>query len=363
MSKDNQPDKINGDNDDSAPGWEAIDNALAPIYHDQEPFHYAAVIPMMLGGDDPLNGISAYRRDLPIPHWHFVTYGFTELYQKENNDPTYSGFGFELTFRLAINDKNESTPPTWALNFLQNLARYVFSSGNIFADGDHMNANGPIALDTQTKICALAFATDPELPAIDTPNGKVDFIQIVGLTLDEYQTIMRWNTRGMLATLKDKLPLLITDLTRESVLLDMKIAELIEAGIKRDGSTTGVLFSSVLEWQTITDGNNELMQVEIGANAVSSLISVIKGRIEHQRKLTLAGKNQAVCFRPAATNSWQLEDNSLIINMTPEFLLEFTNNLKPLAGSYQFSSANNLSITVSKTYIKDSNGKVVEVIG
>ena len=31
----------------------------------------------------------------------------------------------------------------------------------------------------------MAFVYDPELPAINTPNGKVEFLQVVGITLDE----------------------------------------------------------------------------------------------------------------------------------------------------------------------------------
>ena len=54
----------------------------------------------MLGGQDPLDGLSAYKAESPFPHWHIVTFGFSELYEKESENPDYSGYGFELTFRL-----------------------------------------------------------------------------------------------------------------------------------------------------------------------------------------------------------------------------------------------------------------------
>ena len=66
-----------------APGWAAIDAALAPIYGEREPLHYAPPLHMAAGGNDPLDGISVYVRD---DHFHFVTYGFTELYQKESDE-------------------------------------------------------------------------------------------------------------------------------------------------------------------------------------------------------------------------------------------------------------------------------------
>src|ERR1700679_2089959 len=86
---------------ESTKGWDAIDAALVKIYGDAEPLHYASAIKWMLGGPDPLDGVSVYKRERPSPHWHFVSYGLTELYVKESDDTEVSGFGFELTFRLA----------------------------------------------------------------------------------------------------------------------------------------------------------------------------------------------------------------------------------------------------------------------
>lgn len=51
-------------------GWNAIDAALAPIYGDREPKHYGTILPAMLGGNDPLQGISVYKNLSPQPHYH-----------------------------------------------------------------------------------------------------------------------------------------------------------------------------------------------------------------------------------------------------------------------------------------------------
>ena len=70
--------------DDSAPGWEAIDAEFNRIYPDQpNPLHYGTVIKCMLGGPDPLDGISVYDAG---EFWHFVSYGLSELYTKESED-------------------------------------------------------------------------------------------------------------------------------------------------------------------------------------------------------------------------------------------------------------------------------------
>ena len=47
-----------GGRDDAAPGWDANDARLREVYGDQESRHWGS-IKHMLGGPDPLDGISA----------------------------------------------------------------------------------------------------------------------------------------------------------------------------------------------------------------------------------------------------------------------------------------------------------------
>jgi hypothetical protein len=117
-----------------AVGWDAISGALDRLYPGQEAKHYATTLPYSLGGRDPIDGISVYETGSP-DHWHYVTLGFSELYEKETDEPSTSGYGFELTLRMV---KREREPPVFAMNFLQNLARYVFDTGRTFRRGDHM---------------------------------------------------------------------------------------------------------------------------------------------------------------------------------------------------------------------------------
>lgn len=72
------------------------------------------------------------------------------------NITSWMGDAIELTFRV-VRGKDEEGPPAWAINLLQNMARYVFNSGNIFSAGDFFDANGPICLGADTKLTALAF--------------------------------------------------------------------------------------------------------------------------------------------------------------------------------------------------------------
>ena len=142
-------------------GMDAIGEALSRLYPGQEGTYYGAMIPASLGGKDPLDGVEVWESRSKMPHWHYVTYGFSELDGKECGDPDNSGYGFELTFRLKKGEETE--PPVWPMNLLENLARYVFSAGNGFAPGHYIDCNGPIALEEETALTALAFRKDPEL--------------------------------------------------------------------------------------------------------------------------------------------------------------------------------------------------------
>ena len=203
--------------EEDAVGWDAIDEVVDALYPNQEPTHYAPDFPASLGGDSYLDGISVYQSDKQEPHFHFVTYGFSNLYYDEKSaGGDYSGFGFELTFRLK---KTGGKNVTWAINFLQNIAKYVFTSGNYFEPYHVFPANSPIRLDYNTELIAVAFVLDPELGEIETPHGTVQFLQAVGITSQEFQMLKKDFSIGKVEELMGHLrkdnPLLITDLDRK----------------------------------------------------------------------------------------------------------------------------------------------------
>ena len=201
--------------DDYAVGWLSIDKALEEIYRNQEPQHFAPTVPYALGGENPLDGISIYESSKQSSHFHFVSYGFSELYYNEERvGEEFSKFGFELTFRLKKKSHDDATQ--WAINLMQNLAKYVFSSGKWFEEFHFIPANGPIRLEYDTDITAIAFVLDPELGKINTPNGEVSFLQMIGLTTAEYNALTvdpkTTETEKLILKLKAKNELLITDL-------------------------------------------------------------------------------------------------------------------------------------------------------
>ncbi len=204
---------------DSVPGWEAIDRRLAEVYPGVEPAHFAAVPHYAAGGDDPIDGISVYRCHAGRGwHYHYITYGFSCLhYDEEAAGGEYSGYGFELTFRLKP-FAGDVDNPVWVISLLQNLARYVFKTGNGFDDYHWLDAKGPIRLETVTDIVGLVFATDPVLGVIDTPHGEVKFLQAVGITAAELRSVREGTAepQAVLKALRRRSRLFVTDLERAS---------------------------------------------------------------------------------------------------------------------------------------------------
>lgn len=346
--------------EDESPGWAAIDTALARVYGGVEPQHWGTMISWRLGGPDPLDGISAYPRTEPEPHWHFVSYGMSELYDKESENAEESGWGFEFTFRLARRP-DETTPPMWAVSFLQNLARYVFKSGNSFNAGDHMNVNGPIAASREDSLIrAIVFAVDPELSVVDTPHGTVRFLQIIGLTPDEFDAVRNWRTDSLLEVLAPRMPLYITDIDRGS-LLDPDLEAIVSAGIERDGSSVGSIFVSVAQWEVGPDTT----ALRFGALQAPGIATALRARLPHGNPLLLEAEDSLLRFIPGETfEVEQAAPHALQVAIPLAALDDFTAALTQQAGRRTFASIPGLIVEIVPTVMRDEYGdETGEVVG
>ncbi|WP_433611363.1 suppressor of fused domain protein [Dactylosporangium sp. CA-139114] len=342
------------------PGWDAIDAALERIYPGVEPRHLGTVRKWALGGPDPLDGISFYPRLDPVPHWHAISYGMSELYGKQSDNPDESGWGFEFTFRIA-RDRGETEPPIWAANFLQNLARYVFQTGNWFEPNHHMDLNGPIALDRETLIRAVVFTEDPELGAIDSPNGAVQFLQVVGITADEYAATQAWSVRDFLELLARRIPLLVTDLARASVAADPEVAETVEEGRRLDGSATATLALAEFGWRP--DG--DLVRLVMGAHVVPVVAETLLGRLPFGRTLRLDGPESSAEFASGSffVGTAPGTEDLLEVVLTGEALDGLLQVLVPVAGVRAAPGAEPLVVEVVRSEIRDPQGDIVRTIG
>jgi suppressor of fused len=196
---------------------DAIEAVLTKVYPQGEVSGFKTVRSYAEGGPDPLDLVRVFKVDAPAPHWHYVGIGLSELGDKMSDDEKRSGWGLELTFRLA-RTATEDAPPVWPVVMMQKLARYVNNERRPFGQAHYIAMGGPIASGQETALVGLTFSIDPTLGSLDGPNGRFDFIQVIGITQDELDLIDDDNVEGMLEALADATtPVYIVNLARTSL--------------------------------------------------------------------------------------------------------------------------------------------------
>lgn len=80
------------------------------------------------------------------------------------------------------------------------------------------------------------------------------------------------------------------------------------------------------------------------------------------RELTLNGKNATVVFKPGKQSRIKLVEDAVTIILRDDHLRELAKSLQPHAGHYFVPGLKNVVLLVLKTEIKDSDGKVVDIV-
>lgn len=200
---------------DWAPGWDAIDEEFNRLYPGQDPDHYGTMIQKraIFGGDQYLDGYSIFTSDKGYKH--IVTYGMTELYQNEEMlGEEWNKWGYEMTMKLS--EKN-SADCLWALDMMANLARYTYTSERFFKHGQYIQGNGEsLHIGVGSAVTALLCVHDTEAQTVDTIYGKVEFIQLVGITQSELEAIKadRSKVEELIEKIKEDSPDMVTDMKR-----------------------------------------------------------------------------------------------------------------------------------------------------
>lgn len=196
-------------------GWKAIEDACLKMYPGQtNPKHYGTIISWSLGGNDPLDGISIYDGG---EYYHFVTFGLSELYEKENENKEYSGYGFELTIKLKKDGlEDEEAGIRGMCGILQAIAKITYNNDEIFQPDEYIYTGQTTGMDPSGKSLITGFITQlDKLGEIETPNGKVQFVELIGATDAELKAIIDKKLR--VKELFERLGSEYTDYKRESL--------------------------------------------------------------------------------------------------------------------------------------------------
>ena len=198
-------------------GMDAIEKEVERVYPNNSLYtNYVPMIGWDLGGPDPLDRVTIHDGG---DYYKYVTYGLTELYDKESKDQTKSGFGMEFTFKLK---KDAYKDKEWELKnvvgVLQTLAKSTIVDGEIFKPYEYIYTGQSEVMDTEQKSNIVGFITvpDTELQSLETPYGRVDFLALIGITSEELQAIR--NKELTVKELYEKLGTDVTSYTRTSVI-------------------------------------------------------------------------------------------------------------------------------------------------
>jgi len=215
MKKNNKDDLI-------TTGWDAITETFEKMHIRGQVEYYGVLVPWELGGNDPLNGISLYDGG---DYWHFVTYGLSELFEKESKDLEWSGYGMEFTLKLKKRNKDKIKSKKNELNAefkcvcgnLQSIARLTFTDGELFLPNEYIYTGQTIGIDLNqtSKLTGFILVEDKLAGTISTPNGKVQFVELIGVTDAELKAII--DKKLSVEELFEKLGSEYTDYERKSL--------------------------------------------------------------------------------------------------------------------------------------------------
>ncbi len=215
--KEQEP-KENAGEEVNTSGWDAIIAEFERVYPDQEnPKHYGTIVPWRLGGPNPLDGTSIYDGG---DFWHFVTFGLSELYEKESEDKEYSGYGMEFTLKLkkgcyAPSDEEEEF--RCICSNLDKIAKITFEKDELFLPNEYVYTGQTEGMDRfqKSKLTGFITAYDPTVNTLNTPNGIVEFVEFIGVTDSELKAVM--DKKITVEQLYEKVGD-ITDFSRDSVI-------------------------------------------------------------------------------------------------------------------------------------------------
>ena len=207
-------------------GIDAIENEVKrihPLWENAR--YYTPKTAWESGGTEPLEQISIHKEE---DYFHFITYGLTELHDKESKDQTKSGFGTELTLKLKRGEyKNQSEERKELLYIallLQKFAKYIIQENSIvkpyedtyLVKGSSLRKSIGIDIAGTSNIVAFITVPDKDLQSLDTPYGRVDFIALIGITKKELQALR--NGKITEKELYEKIGTDVTSYHRKSVI-------------------------------------------------------------------------------------------------------------------------------------------------
>ena len=265
---------------------ESIHTALSWLYPGAHAYRFA-IDPRPDEDAPPLAEVVVFRATRPVPHWHYVTYGLSELDGKRSTDPRLSGFGVEYTLRLV---DDSPAPPEWPINLLRFLAAQTWATRAPYDPTHSARLPGPMLESVSSGVEGFAGFEDVDLKPLDTPSGRVTFVNIIPLMKGEYALIGSWNALKVAEEIRATQGDLLWRHGRTSLLSGPRAAE-IKKRAERDGSSQEVVF---------TDFTCEPKQLVLDFAGAESLGQFLRYRLPYGREGRLLSGDRTLQINAAA---------------------------------------------------------------
>lgn len=207
----------------------------------------------------------------------FVTYGLSQ-----HVDPD-APFNHEMSLRVPAT--HDGQPPEWPRRLLSRIARRQLTQ-RAFEVNELVALRRPLVEGEPTAMRGFTVATEPAIS---------DVRRVVGLHRNELALAEVWSAEGLLAEIARRDPYLCTDVTRSSYDGDPTFVEAMEAGARREGSSTHCINVAGFGWRPNPNG----FSIDVpGGSGLRRVAKMIRARLDHQRELVIQDVGRQVRFYP-----------------------------------------------------------------
>lgn len=246
--------------------------------------------------------------------------------------------GLEVALRLP-RLKDEAHPPAWAFSVLERLIGLAREDG--LSSGQVVRWPTPFGEGAQTDLEAFAIAVDLSFGEVKTEHDVVPVLLAVGITGDEVRLLREWSPEGLLEVLSKLDPTWSTALDRASLLASPRARQAIEQRVEREGSSMGVLQARVSKGA----GKGRLVWT-VDAETADAIVSLLKGRIGHQRPFLVRGGDFELELQPGDAPALSVEGARATLKLTQAMARNLRATLKARPGSYTWEGLPTLFVEV-----------------
>jgi suppressor of fused len=247
--------------------------------------------------------------------------------------------GLEVALRLP-HEKDQTQLPAWVTPVLERLIAHA--QGQVLSAGQVVRWPGPFGEGVETELEAFAIGIDPAFGTVTTPHDSVPVLLAVGITGDEERLVREWSPHALLDVLSRLDPTLATAVDRPSLLASPRARLAIEHRVEKEGSSMGVLQARV----SAASAGKSAVSWKLDAEAAGIVVSLLKGRIGHQRPFLVKSEGFEIELAPGDQPAISVDGQKASLKLNQVTARHMRATLKPRPGTYSWETFPNFTLEV-----------------